>query len=85
MKFETIQIEAHWFEEGQLWNVGVNGYNPDDDQPTVVDSFCIGFWLKQSDVAEQLEILAPLYLDEDERHHADTVVILINGSEVTPA
>lgn len=89
MKFESIQIEAHWFDEGQFWNIGVNGYNQDNDQPinlngsTSLDS--LGPEYSKHEVIEQLKMLAPLYeKSANGNHYADQVTILVNGSEVNP-
>ena len=87
MKYDSVQIEAHWFEEGQFWNVGANGYQDaesfDDPEPIEIDPHCLSKDYTEQEVIAQMEMMAQLFfVPSVPLAETETVTLLLNGNEV---
>ena len=80
-KFNSIVIQAHWFDEGNFWTVGADGYDSDNDEPESIetDPHCLSKEYTKDDVAEQLENIVDMWLSQN---LSESITILIDGNEV---
>lgn len=87
MRYDSIQLEAHWFAEGEFWNIGANAYNGGDYPVSLeVDPHCISNVDEDGEqkIYEKLLMLARMFQTiRNDNSFSRVVTILINGSEWT--
>ena len=80
-QFDSVLLQAHWFEEGDFWAVSANGYLEGSDEPESIETDPTSF---SSDygrdyVVEQLKMISELWLAQG---MSNNITILIDGNEI---